>query len=125
MANQLLGPTASVAALRAPLLIRQLTTARHRVKVVATQASLYFFDPAEIGTVAAPGAGRDPSVLILDEDEWPGRAGGQHYQRGDPVLHIELRRWADLLVIAPPHAHTLAHPPTRLPHHSPPPLPPP
>ncbi|XP_038561091.1 phosphopantothenoylcysteine decarboxylase isoform X2 [Micropterus salmoides] len=28
-------------------------------------------------------------------------------QRSDPVLHIELRRWADLLVIAPLDANTL------------------
>ena len=27
---------------------------------------------------------------------------------GDPVLHIELRRWADCLVIAPLSANTLA-----------------
>ena len=42
--------------------------------------------------------------VILDEDEWP----GDRYQRGDPVLHIELRRWADLLLIAPCDANTLA-----------------
>lgn len=29
-------------------------------------------------------------------------------QLKDPVLHIELRRWADLLVIAPLDANTLA-----------------
>ena len=29
-------------------------------------------------------------------------------QRGDPVLHIDLRRWADILVIAPLDANTLA-----------------
>lgn len=28
-------------------------------------------------------------------------------KRSDPVLHIELRRWADLLVIAPLDANTL------------------
>lgn len=28
-------------------------------------------------------------------------------QRSDPVLHIELRRWADLLIIAPLDANTL------------------
>src|SRR5262249_25171712 len=46
--------------------------------------------------------------LILDEDEWPGRADGRMYQRGDDVLHIELRRWADVLCIAPLDANTLA-----------------
>lgn len=29
-------------------------------------------------------------------------------QKGDPVLHIELRRWADLLLIAPASANTIA-----------------
>lgn len=28
--------------------------------------------------------------------------------RSDPVLHIELRRWADLMVVAPLDANTLA-----------------
>ena len=28
--------------------------------------------------------------------------------KGDPVLHIDLRKWADLLVIAPLSANTLA-----------------
>ena len=28
--------------------------------------------------------------------------------RGDPVLHIELRKWADVLLIAPLDANTLA-----------------
>lgn len=29
-------------------------------------------------------------------------------KRGDPVLHIELRKWANALVIAPLSANTLA-----------------
>ena len=29
-------------------------------------------------------------------------------KRGDPVLHIELRKWADLMIIAPLDANTLA-----------------
>ena len=47
---------------------------------------------------------RNKNVVILDEDEWP----GERYERGDPVLHIELRRWADVLLIAPCDANTLA-----------------
>lgn len=31
-----------------------------------------------------------------------------HMQVGDPVLHIELRRWADALVLAPLSANSLA-----------------
>ncbi|CAI4755611.1 AAC_collapsed_G0050140.mRNA.1.CDS.1 [Saccharomyces cerevisiae] len=38
-----------------------------------------------------------------DQDEWD-----VWRQRTDPVLHIELRRWADILVVAPLTANTLA-----------------
>lgn len=38
-----------------------------------------------------------------DVDEWDAWK-----QRNDPVLHIELRRWADILLIAPLSANTLA-----------------
>jgi phosphopantothenoylcysteine decarboxylase len=105
MAKVLLGVTGSVAAIRTPALYAQLVQAGHEVKVVATDAALYFFDPAEL----TPSSGkRDPAVVILDQDEWPGREGGRRYQRDDPVLHIELRRWADLFLIAPLDANTLA-----------------
>ncbi len=96
MANVLLGATGSVAALLTPELARSLRAAGHTVRVVATRAALYFFDPEAAGGV------------IRDEDEWPGRDDGRHWQRGEPVLHIELRRWADALVIAPLDANTLA-----------------
>ncbi len=93
MANVLLGATGSVAAVRVPLLVEQLQAAGHAVRVVATKSATYFFDPTPL---------RD--VLVLDSDEWP----GDRYQRGDLVQHIELRRWADLLAIAPLDANTLA-----------------
>ena len=31
-----------------------------------------------------------------------------NYRIGDPILHIELRRWADIVLIAPCSANTLA-----------------
>jgi phosphopantothenoylcysteine decarboxylase len=108
MANVLLGVTGSVAAIRTPDLYRVLKAAGHPVKVIATQAALYFFDPAELDPVDPSRPARNPEVVILDADEWPGRAEGRRYQRTDPVLHIELRRWADALVIAPLDANTLA-----------------
>src|SRR5260370_29904122 len=139
MANILLGVTGSVAAIKTPDLFAELTRRGHAVKVVATAAALYFFDPAApalgaglpiappalgaglptappalgAGLPTAPpalGAGlptaphRNPAVVILDEDEWP----GHRYQRSDTVLHIELRRWADVLLIAPLDANPLA-----------------
>lgn len=98
MANILLGVTGSVAVIKTPLLQETLRRSGHVVKVVATQASLYFFDPAEIG--------RD--ALVIDEDEWPGRSEGRRWRRDEEVLHIQLRRWADILLIAPLDANTLA-----------------
>ena len=38
----------------------------------------------------------------MDEDEW------KWATRDDPVLHIELRKWADMMVVAPLSANTLA-----------------
>lgn len=88
----LLGVTGSVAAIYTPELVQDLTAAGHEVKVVATESAVHFFDPA-----AVPG-------LIRDADEW----SPDRYRRGDPVLHIELRRWAEVLLVAPLDANTLA-----------------
>jgi phosphopantothenoylcysteine decarboxylase len=91
-----------------PALYMALKAAGHQVKVVATSASLYFFDPAALDPVDATRPKRNPLVVALDEDEWPDRDTGGHYRRDDPVLHIELRRWAEVLVVAPLDANTLA-----------------
>lgn len=40
--------------------------------------------------------------LYLDSDEW-----SKPWTRGAPILHIELRRWADLMLIAPLSANGL------------------
>lgn len=98
MANILIGVTGSVAAVKTPLLYETLRRAGHAVKVVATDAALYFFDPAALPRES----------LILDADEWPGRGAGRRWQRDEEVLHIQLRRWADILLIAPLDANTLA-----------------
>ncbi|KAF6137800.1 hypothetical protein GIB67_040508 [Kingdonia uniflora] len=63
------------------------------VKAVATKASLHFIDK-----LALPGE----VTLYTDEDEWSSWS-----KIGDGVLHIELRKWADVMVIAPLSANTL------------------
>jgi phosphopantothenoylcysteine decarboxylase len=108
MANILLGVTGSVAAVRVPALYDAFTGAGHAVKVVATQAATYFFETGMVGPVDSHGLGRNKDVVVLDEDEWPGHVDGHRYERGDRVLHIELRDWADVFVIAPLDANTLA-----------------
>ena len=108
MANVLLGVTGSVAAVRAPTLYERLKDCGHAVKIVATQASLHFFNPACFEPLDWDTPARNPAAVVLDEDEWPGRDEGRLYRPGDPVTHIELRRWADLFAIAPLDANTLA-----------------
>ena len=93
MAKILLGATGSVASLKVPALFDALKQQGHEVRIVATKAATYFFDAAPLR-----------AHLSLDEDEWP----GERYARGYAVLHIELRRWADVLLVAPLDANTLA-----------------
>ena len=100
--NVLLGVTGSVAAIKTPALFEALREAGHRVRVVATKASTYFFDPLAFAMM--PDGRRDRAIVSLDEDEWP----GERYERDDSVLHIELRRWAEVFVLAPLDANTLA-----------------
>ncbi len=112
----LLGVTGSVAAVRTPELAAGLVRRGADLKVVVTGAALAFFDPnalpqADPASLLEPGRGhtaalrvRDQSLLYTDADEWP---SGRRYQLGEPVLHIELRRWAEVLLIAPLDANTL------------------
>jgi phosphopantothenoylcysteine decarboxylase len=96
-----LGVTGSVAAVRTPALFATLRTAGHAVRVVATEPSLHFFDPSELVPDTSDPAG---GPLFRDADEW----AGERYRRDDPVLHIVFRNWADLLIVAPLDANTLA-----------------
>jgi phosphopantothenoylcysteine decarboxylase len=43
-------------------------------------------------------------AVYRDRDEW----GPHPWRRGASILHIELRRWADMMVVAPLSANTLA-----------------
>jgi phosphopantothenoylcysteine decarboxylase len=99
MARIILGVTGSVAAMRTPMLYAALREAGHEVRVVATEPALHFFDPTALGPV-----GPDGGPLYRDSDEWT----AARYERGDPVLHIAFRHWADLLIVAPLDANTLA-----------------
>jgi phosphopantothenoylcysteine decarboxylase len=110
MAKIVLGVTGSVAAVKAPELRQQLIDAGHEVKLVATEAALAFFDPAAIPSSPEAPVGelltvRGQSAIYFDSDEWP---ANRLFTVGEPVLHIELRKWADLLLIAPLDANTMA-----------------
>jgi phosphopantothenoylcysteine decarboxylase len=66
-----------------------------RVEVVATKPSLVFFEKQAINKLGVR--------VWTDDDEWK-----DDYKIGDPILHIELRRWADVVLVAPCSANTLS-----------------
>ncbi|XP_017547043.1 phosphopantothenoylcysteine decarboxylase isoform X1 [Pygocentrus nattereri] len=88
----LVGVTGSVAALKVPPLVSQLLEIPEiDVRVVTTNRATHFYNIAAV-----------PVRVYTDADEWE-----MWRTRPDPVLHIELRRWANLLVLAPLDANTL------------------
>lgn len=89
----LIGCTGSVATIKLPLLVDKLLKNNLEVRVVVTEKAKHFFKEAELS----------PGIQVLsDTVEW---AAWQ--DRGDPVLHIDLVKWADLFLIAPLDANTL------------------
>ena len=94
--NLLICCTGSVASLKIPALITRLfeEVSDLSIKVVATQHALHFFEKADIP---------ESVHLLTEEDEW-----SSWKKKGDPVLHIELRRWAHVLLVAPCDANTIA-----------------
>ena len=101
----ILGVTGSVAGILTPKLAGALIDANHEVQIVSTTPGLYFLpEGVDKELEAKTEAGPVKVPLFRDKDEWP--IGGYH--KKDPVQHIEFRTWADLLLIAPLSANTLA-----------------
>ncbi|XP_018325347.1 phosphopantothenoylcysteine decarboxylase [Agrilus planipennis] len=100
MVNVLIGCTGSVATIKLPNLINMLKESHKdlksniEVRIVVTEAAKHFISKNEL-----------PSNIIVyeDADEWSAWS-----KRGDPVLHIELGKWAHIFLIAPLDANTLA-----------------
>ena len=91
--NILLGGTGSVASIKYLKLFDALQEVGN-VKGILTQKALHFLQRREV-----PNKDR---TLYTDNDEW-------HWKEiGDPVIHIDLKEWADIFVIAPLSANTLA-----------------
>jgi phosphopantothenoylcysteine decarboxylase len=94
--NILLGVTGSVAACLTPKLVRALAELGN-VHVVFTDKG------SNMLVLPIPGEWSNSVDWFCDADEW-----SKDWQKGDPVLHIDLKNWADILVIAPCSANTLA-----------------
>ncbi|HLX93683.1 MAG TPA: flavoprotein, partial [Puia sp.] len=86
----ILGITGSIAAYKALLLIRQLVKAGAEVRCVMTPAAGDFITPLSVSTLS-----KNRVLTGLKDDEtWNN--------------HVELGRWADLMVVAPLSCNTLA-----------------
>ncbi|KAJ3335512.1 hypothetical protein HDU91_002165, partial [Kappamyces sp. JEL0680] len=94
----LVAATGSVATIKLGEIVQALAP-HFDIKIVLSKNSLYFCKPL----LEADGPLRGITVY-QDADEW----GNESYSRGDPVLHIELRKWADVMLVAPLSANTLA-----------------
>lgn len=100
MVKILIGCTGSVATIKLPVLVNTLLEQTEVQKsvieiiVIATERAKHFFSKTDLPKSVQ---------LYTDEDEWKAWS-----KRGDPVVHIDLGKWADMFVIAPLDANTLA-----------------
>jgi phosphopantothenoylcysteine decarboxylase/phosphopantothenate--cysteine ligase len=104
MARVLLGVSGGIAAYKALELVRLATKAGHFVRVVQTPASERFVGRASF-------AGLTGAPVLVDEFErdpargaFPDQAPPDH----DPLSHLELVRNADVFLVAPASANTIA-----------------
>ena len=91
--NILFCATGSVAAIKIPEIILGIQKELHgnsTIRFIPTDKALHFL-PEFNGPDAEKRFGIE---IFQDHDEW-----SSWNKRGDPVIHIELRKWADLLVI--------------------------
>lgn len=86
----ILAVTGSIAAYKTPILVRQLIKEGADVKVIATEAALQFVSELSLATVS-----KNPVYSnVNDGSAWNN--------------HVALGRWADVMLIAPCSANTLA-----------------
>jgi phosphopantothenoylcysteine decarboxylase / phosphopantothenate---cysteine ligase len=104
MGRILLGVSGGIAAYKALEVVRLATKAGHAVRVVQTPTSLRFVGAASF-------AGLSGAPVLTDEFErdaargaFPDQAPPEH----DPLSHLELVRNADVLLVAPASANTIA-----------------
>ncbi len=87
-----IGITSSIAAYRLPNLISQLVKKEYQIKTIITEKARAFVTPQALAVMSQ-------NPCYGDVEEW---GNTEH------VLHIELAKWCDALLIAPLSANTLA-----------------
>lgn len=96
----LIAVTGSVATIKIPLIIsklRQIFGKYAVIQLIVTASAQHF-----LNTVKIPAGIK----VWQDSDEWSSRRGAG--SEASQQLHVQLRRWADILLIAPLSANTLA-----------------
>ena len=104
MARILLGVSGGIAAYKALELVRLATAAGHAVRVVQTPASLRFVGAASFAALTGAPVLTDEFERDPARGAFPGDAPPEH----DPLSHLELVANADIYVVAPASANTLA-----------------
>lgn len=90
--NIILGITGSIAAYKAAILVRLLVKCGANVKVIMTPLAKEFITPLTMATLA-----KNPVLVEFYNPE-----------NGDWNSHVDLGLWADLMLIAPASANTMA-----------------
>jgi phosphopantothenoylcysteine decarboxylase/phosphopantothenate--cysteine ligase len=88
----LLGITGSIAAYKTPFLVRELVKAGAEVKIITTPSALQFVTPVTLATLS-----KNPVLCEYT-----------NLKTGEWSNHVELGLWADLFIIAPATANTMA-----------------
>jgi phosphopantothenoylcysteine decarboxylase/phosphopantothenate--cysteine ligase len=104
MARILLGVTGGIAAYKALEFVRLATAAGHAVRVVQTAASQRFVGAASFACLS----GAPVLCGVHDDDPLRGSFPGDEPPAHAPLHHLELVANADLLLVAPASANTLA-----------------
>lgn len=86
----IIGITGSIAAYKVPFIVRQLIKSGAEVRVIMTPASTDFVSKLTLSTLS-----KNPVLVdLFDEQSW--------------ANHVELGRWADIMLIAPLSCNTLS-----------------
>jgi phosphopantothenoylcysteine decarboxylase/phosphopantothenate--cysteine ligase len=104
MARILLGVSGGIAAYKALELVRLATGAGHAVRVVQTPNSRRFVGEASFAALS----GAPVLVSEFERDPLRGAFPGDQLPAHDPLSHLELVANADVYVIAPASANTIA-----------------
>ncbi|EGC36191.1 hypothetical protein DICPUDRAFT_54757 [Dictyostelium purpureum] len=94
--NLIIGLTGSVATIKAKLLVESLINS-YNIIVITTETSLKFLSESDIQYISSK------AKIYNDKDEWESHV--DIFKRS--ALHIDLRKWADSILIAPCSANTL------------------